>query len=87
METLAEIKKKYKRVQPEEAEKHWQEQFEASVTTCSHAYWRGVCKRRSVGVDCDVGRRARTYHVLSGETGEPVMSSQVRMGHRSCPLR
>ena len=66
METLGEIKKKYKRVQPEEAEKHWQEQFQASVTTCSHAYWRGVCKRRSVGVDCDVGRRARTYHVLSG---------------------
>ncbi|KAF0300637.1 Protein strawberry notch [Amphibalanus amphitrite] len=66
METLAEIKKKYKRVQPAEAERHWQEQFEASVATCSHAYWRGVCKRRALGVDCDVGRRARTYHVLSG---------------------
>ncbi|XP_037076560.1 protein strawberry notch homolog 1-like [Pollicipes pollicipes] len=66
METLAEIKKKYKRVQPDEAERHWQEQYDASVTTCSHAYWRGVCKRRGVGVDCDVGRRARTYHVLSG---------------------
>ena len=67
METLGEIKKKYKKVQPDEAEKHWNEQFEASVNTCSHAYWRGVCKRRTLGVDCDVGRRARTYHVLSGK--------------------
>lgn len=38
-ETLAEIKAKYKKVMPLNAESTWREQFETSATICSHAYW------------------------------------------------
>lgn len=54
-ETLAEIEKKYKKVTSDEAERHWQEQYDASVNTCSHAYWRGNCRNVSLGIDCEVG--------------------------------
>ena len=38
-ETLAELKKKYKKVSKDEAEQHWTSQFKSSAKTCSHAYW------------------------------------------------
>ena len=38
-ENLVELKKKYKKVSPDEAEPHWNSQFETSKKTCSHAYW------------------------------------------------
>lgn len=53
-ESLAEIEKKYKKVQSDEAEKHWTQQFDASVNTCSHAYWRGNCRNVSMGYECEV---------------------------------
>ncbi|XP_053616907.1 protein strawberry notch [Plodia interpunctella] len=62
LESLAEIEKKYKKVDSLEAETSWRAQHEASVRVCSHAYWRGVCR----AADCEVGLRRRTYHVLSG---------------------
>lgn len=65
-ETLAELEKKYKRVSSDEAEPHWSQQYEASKDTCSHAYWRGNCKNATLGMDCEVGLRRRTYNVLSG---------------------
>ncbi|KAG4065553.1 hypothetical protein HA402_013323 [Bradysia odoriphaga] len=65
-ESLAEIEKKYKKVQSDEAESHWTQQYDASVNTCSHAYWRGNCRNVSMGQECEVGLRRRTYTVLSG---------------------
>ncbi|XP_052798983.1 protein strawberry notch homolog 1-like isoform X2 [Mya arenaria] len=65
-ETLEEIKKKYKKVLPEEAQRYWEEQYNMSANTCSHAYWRGQCKKISLGLPCEVGLRTRTYYVLSG---------------------
>ncbi|KAL0818579.1 hypothetical protein ABMA28_009017 [Loxostege sticticalis] len=62
-ESLAEIEKKYKKVESEEAESSWRAQYAASVRVCSHAYWRGVCRN---ALDCEVGLRQRTYHVLAG---------------------
>lgn len=53
-ESLAEIEKKYKKVQSDEAELHWNQQYDASVNTCSHAYWRGNCRNVSSGVECEV---------------------------------
>lgn len=53
-ESLPEIEKKYKKVQSDEAEKHWTQQFDASVNTCSHAYWRGNCRNVSMGHECEV---------------------------------
>uniref|UniRef100_A0A1I8Q2D4 Protein strawberry notch n=1 Tax=Stomoxys calcitrans TaxID=35570 RepID=A0A1I8Q2D4_STOCA len=65
-ESLAEIEKKYKKVTMSDAEKHWTEQYDASVNTCSHAYWNGNCRNVSVGAECEVGLRQRLYSVLAG---------------------
>lgn len=65
-ESLGELEKKYKKVSSDEAEPHWSQQYEASVDTCSHAYWRGNCKNATLGMDCEVGLRRRSYNVLSG---------------------
>lgn len=53
-ESLAEIEKKYKKVQSDEAESHWTQQYDASVNICSHAYWRGNCRNVSMGQECEV---------------------------------
>lgn len=53
-ESLTEIEKKYRKVQSDEAETHWNQQYDASVLTCSHAYWRGSCRNVSSGVECEV---------------------------------
>lgn len=53
-ESLAEIEKKYKKVTNEEAEIHWTQQYDASVNTCSHAYWNGNCRNVNMGHDCEV---------------------------------
>ncbi|KAH8265679.1 hypothetical protein KR044_011306, partial [Drosophila immigrans] len=53
-ESLAELEKKYRKVASEEAEPHWTEQYDASVHTCSHAYWNGNCRNVSMGNDCEV---------------------------------
>ncbi|KAJ8979809.1 hypothetical protein NQ317_001299 [Molorchus minor] len=59
-ESLAELEKKYKKKEA------WTQQYDASVNTCSHAYWRGNCRNVSLGHDCEVGLRRRTYNVVSG---------------------
>jgi hypothetical protein len=38
-ESLSELEKKYYKVESDEAEKHWKEQYDSSETICSHAYW------------------------------------------------
>eukprot|EP00092_Neocalanus_flemingeri_P007898 GFUD01008524.1.p1 GENE.GFUD01008524.1~~GFUD01008524.1.p1 ORF type:complete len:1137 (+),score=338.24 GFUD01008524.1:191-3601(+) len=65
-ETLAELKKKYTKVSSEECEEHWNKQYDSSAKTCSHAFWKGNCKNRSVGMECEVGLRRKTYNVLTG---------------------
>ncbi|CAL4135387.1 unnamed protein product, partial [Meganyctiphanes norvegica] len=65
-ESLDELMKKYKKTSLEDAKKFWEAQYVASVTTCSHAYWQGNCRRVSMGVECDIGTRRRTYHILCG---------------------
>lgn len=62
LESLAEIEKKYKKVESQEAESWWTAQYNSSMRVCSHAYWRATCRN----ADCEVGLRVRTYHVLSG---------------------
>ncbi|XP_012288560.1 protein strawberry notch isoform X2 [Orussus abietinus] len=86
-ETLGELEKKYKKVTEEEAESHWKQQYDASVDTCSHAYWRGNCKNVTLGMDCEVGLRRRSYNVLAGSVlsvwsrVESVLAA--RSGHNS----
>ncbi|CAM5101154.1 unnamed protein product [Natator depressus] len=66
LETFADLKKKYKKVPSEDALPHWLEQYNSSADTCTHAYWRGNCKKASLGLVCEVGLRCRTYFVLCG---------------------
>ncbi|KAG7215357.1 hypothetical protein INR49_022594 [Caranx melampygus] len=66
LETYTDIKKKFKKVLSEDAKQHWTDQYKSSAKICSHAYWRGNCKKASVGLQCEVGLRCRTYYVLCG---------------------
>jgi len=65
-ETLTELKKKYKKVSADECQEHWNKQYESSAKTCSHAFWKGNCKNRMGGMECEVGLRRKTYNVLTG---------------------
>ncbi|XP_061589837.1 protein strawberry notch homolog 1 isoform X2 [Cololabis saira] len=66
LETYGDIKKKFKKVLSDDAKLHWNDQYKSSAKICSHAYWRGNCKKASVGLLCEVGLRCRTYYVLCG---------------------
>ncbi|XP_068430874.1 protein strawberry notch homolog 1 isoform X2 [Clinocottus analis] len=66
LETYIDIKKKFKKVLSDDAKQHWIDQYKSSANICSHAYWRGNCKKASVGLQCEVGLRCRTYYVLCG---------------------
>ncbi|KAF1431197.1 hypothetical protein FQV23_0001491, partial [Spheniscus humboldti] len=66
LETCADLKKKYKKVPSEDALPHWLEQYNSSADTCTHAYWRGNCKKAGLGLVCEVGLCCRTYYVLCG---------------------
>uniref|UniRef100_A0A8C2APE2 Protein strawberry notch homolog 1 n=1 Tax=Cyprinus carpio TaxID=7962 RepID=A0A8C2APE2_CYPCA len=50
----------------DDAKQHWIDQYNSSANVCSHAYWRGNCKKVSVGLQCEIGLRCRTYYVLCG---------------------
>merc|ERR1719210_379360 len=65
-ETLAELKKKYKKVSPDDCEEHWTKQFDSSAKTCSHAFWKGNCRNKTIGIECEVGLRKKSYNVLTG---------------------
>ncbi|XP_050090507.1 protein strawberry notch isoform X2 [Anopheles aquasalis] len=65
-ESLAELEKRYVKVLSTEAEPHWTQLYDASVNTCSHSYWKGHCRNVSLGHECEIGLRRRTYSVLSG---------------------
>ena len=65
-ETLDELKSKYRKTTKKDVEEHWKENYEASATLCSHMYWYGQCRRKTMGVLCEVGLRQRQYYVLSG---------------------
>ncbi|PIK48783.1 putative protein strawberry notch-like 1 [Apostichopus japonicus] len=65
-ETLTELKQKYKKVIPDEAKTHWEQQYTAAATMCSHKFWRGRCRNTDVGIPCDVGLRSRTFYILGG---------------------
>ncbi|XP_061118634.1 protein strawberry notch homolog 1 isoform X1 [Conger conger] len=66
LETYADIRKKCKKVLSEDAKQCWIEQYLSSADICSHAYWRGNCKKASLGLQCEIGLRCRTYFVLCG---------------------
>ena len=66
LETLSNLRKKFKKVQSDEAEPSWNQQYNFSASKCSHAYWNGNCKTVTFGGNCEVGRRKKNYNVLTG---------------------
>lgn len=90
-DTLEDIKKKYKKVTEAEARSCWVDQYNSALSQCSHAYWKGNCKRMTMGLSCEVGRRQRTFHILSGSVlsvwsklesvlaGQPGANSKVQI--------
>ncbi|XP_077867871.1 protein strawberry notch homolog 1-like [Saccoglossus kowalevskii] len=66
LETLDEIRKKYKKISVDDAKGVWVTQYSAAETQCCHAFWRGNCKKKMLGLSCEVGLRRRTFHILSG---------------------
>lgn len=83
-ETLSSLKEKAKKVNSDEAEKHWERIHQESYDKCSHEIWLGKCSRKNNGHGCDVGLRKRIYHLLSGsvlsvwETIEKTMPSHLQ---------
>ncbi|EDV22204.1 uncharacterized protein TRIADDRAFT_29150, partial [Trichoplax adhaerens] len=65
-ERFTDILKKYRKSSKTAAKSVWIDQYEASLTLCSHAFWKGNCKKVAAGLACEVGLRCRTYHVFSG---------------------
>lgn len=55
-EPLSDVEKKYKKITSDEAMSVWSQQYDASVNTCSHAYWRGNCRNVTAGNECEVKR-------------------------------
>ncbi|XP_017344056.1 protein strawberry notch homolog 1 isoform X5 [Ictalurus punctatus] len=66
LETYTDIRKRCKKVLSDEAKQCWVDQYKSSADVCSHAYWRGNCKKASIGLQCEIGLRCRTYYVLCG---------------------
>ncbi|GMS88138.1 hypothetical protein PENTCL1PPCAC_10313, partial [Pristionchus entomophagus] len=85
LETLVELSKKYEKTSPEEAKIVWDEQYEGSNKACQHAYVHGKCKHEASGTYCEVGRRTRTYFVLSGSVLSvwPVVEDVLSAGGRN----
>ncbi|XP_070492560.1 protein strawberry notch isoform X1 [Chironomus tepperi] len=87
LESLTELEKKYRKVESGEADMHWIKQYDASVNTCSHAFWNGTCRQTTLGFECEVGLRRRTYSILSGSVlsvwgrVENVLSRYGSSGH------
>ena len=66
LESLTDLEKKYKKVDSSEADKHWIKQYDASVNTCSHAFWNNACRQASMGFDCEVSWKFhKIYHFFN----------------------
>ncbi|CAJ0579156.1 unnamed protein product, partial [Mesorhabditis spiculigera] len=67
LETLAEIKKKYVKIELPKAEEMWKKQYDASAKQCQHQFLFGSCRNQDENHSfCEYGRRLRTYFVLAG---------------------
>lgn len=53
-EPLSDVEKKYKKITSDEAMNIWIQQYDDSINTCTHAYWRGSCRNATAGNECEV---------------------------------
>ncbi|KAJ1355041.1 hypothetical protein KIN20_012161 [Parelaphostrongylus tenuis] len=91
--TMAEISKRFVKVSPNDAKKLWEDQYAGAIDSCHHTYVHGKCRSEAMGVYCEVGRRTRTYFVLSGSVlsvwpvVEEVLSDRDRRASRMQVIR
>lgn len=83
LESLADLEKKYKKVDSSAADKHWIKQYDASVNTCSHAFWSGTCRHVTMGFECEVRRETSIGNSIlipftSGRTASPNVFDPLR---------
>lgn len=64
--TMADLSKRFHKVSIDEAKEVWKQQYDSAANMCQHNYVYGKCRTESNGTYCEVGRRTRTYFVLSG---------------------
>ncbi|EFX67393.1 hypothetical protein DAPPUDRAFT_302026 [Daphnia pulex] len=69
-QSLADRKKKLRKVTPVDARQYWDDLYFASQTDCYHSYWYGRCAKKAMGLECRKGLRLQTYNILCG----PVLS-------------
>ncbi|TKR95497.1 hypothetical protein L596_009661 [Steinernema carpocapsae] len=66
METMEDINKRFMKASPSEAEHAWKDQYGQAAIMCQHFYFHGRCRVSAFQGYCEVGRRTRTYFILSG---------------------
>ncbi|XP_063968793.1 protein strawberry notch homolog 1-like [Lytechinus pictus] len=66
LETVSDLKLRFRKVLPDEAKPFWDALYAASESKCAHVFWKGTCKSAMLGLPCDIGLRRRTFFVLSG---------------------
>lgn len=64
--TMNDLCKRFHKVSVDEARDVWKQQYDSAAGMCQHNYIYGKCRTESNGTYCEVGRRTRTYFVLSG---------------------
>ncbi|XP_042335737.1 protein strawberry notch homolog 2 isoform X2 [Sceloporus undulatus] len=65
-ESLESLHRKYRKVSPEDAKEHWENNYTFSLQYCNHAVWNGHCKVVQEGKECFQGTRLRHYYMLCG---------------------
>ncbi|KAI1721149.1 p-loop containing NTP hydrolase pore-1 domain-containing protein [Ditylenchus destructor] len=64
--SLNELSTRFTKVSNAEAMTAWKEQYDQMERMCYHQYFHGKCTETAAGKFCEVGRRNRTYFILSG---------------------
>ena len=75
------------KVSQEDCEEHWTKQYDSSAKTCSHAFWKGNCRNKTIGIECEVGLRKKSYNVLTGLTTFLLQTTNYISYSRFCSER
>ena len=75
------------KVSQEDCEEHWTKQYDSSAKTCSHAFWKGNCRNKTIGIECEVGLRKKSYNVLTGLTTFLLKTKNLISYSRFCSER
>ncbi|XP_072924354.1 si:ch73-63e15.2 isoform X2 [Hemitrygon akajei] len=66
LETFENLRRKYKRVKPEEAKEFWESLYNFAFQKCCHSTLNRKCRIVQQGKECFQGMRLRHYYMLCG---------------------